>query len=91
MEKNSLKSLEEIKKLPAEKAIECLNEYLAQKPEDEEAFTLRGLKHWSLNHRKEAINDYLRALRINPESEAKMALQYANSILDYYNKDLLNP
>ena len=84
-------NLEEIKKLPAEEAILQLDIYLTDNPKDDEAFTLRGLRHWGLNHRKEAINDYLSALKINPESKAKMALQYANSILDYYNKDLLNP
>lgn len=84
-------SLEEINLLPPNEAILILNEYLLLHPDDDEAFTIRGLKHWSQNHRKEAINDYLAALRINPHSRAKMALEFANSILDYYNKDLLNP
>lgn len=84
-------TLEEIKSLPALEAIEKLNIYLTSHPDDDEALTIRGLKYWSLNKRKEAINDYLAAIAINPDSRAKMALQYANSILDYYNKDLLNP
>lgn len=84
-------SLEEIKKLPPEEAITILDEYLKKNPKDEEALTIRGLRHWALNHRQLAINDYLAALEINPGSKAKMALQYANSILDYYNKDLYNP
>ena len=86
-----LLNLEEIKKLPPEEAISQLNVYLEKHPQDDEAYTLRGLRYWGLNRRKEAINDYLQAIKINPESKAKMALQYANSILDYYNKDLLNP
>lgn len=84
-------TLEEIKKLEPEQAIETLTSYLVSHPEDDEAYTERGLKYWSINKRKEAINDYLTALKINPESKAKMALEYANSILDYYNKDLYNP
>ena len=84
-------SLEEIKRLPPEEAISTLNGYLVKYPHDDEAFTLRGQKHWNLNHRKEAINDYLSAIRINPSSRAKMMLEFSNSILDYYNKDLLNP
>lgn len=84
-------SLDEIKSLPAVEAIAALDEILKSDPRNEEALVARGLKHWSLNHRKEAINDYLAAIAINPDSKAKMALQYANSILDYYNKDLLNP
>ena len=86
-----LPSLEEINGLPAPEAIDLLNQYIKNHPNDDEAYTIRGLKHWGLNHRKEAINDYLSALRINPESRAKLALEFSNSILDYYNKDLLNP
>lgn len=84
-------SLDEIKKLPPEEAIPLLDDYISSHPDDDEALTLRGLRHWALNHRQLAINDYLAAMEINPESKAKMALQYANSILDYYNKDLYNP
>ena len=83
--------LKEISSLPTSEAIAALSEYITCHPEDDEALTVRGLKYWSLNQRKEAINDYLQALKINPESRAKMALQFANSILEYYNKDLLNP
>lgn len=84
-------SLEEIKRLPAREAISALNKYIEAHPDSDEAYTVRGMKYWSLNLRKEAINDYHAALKINPESKASMALQFANSILDYYNKDLLNP
>lgn len=84
-------SLEEIKKMPPEEAIKVLDKVIASNPENEEALTLRGLKHWALNHRQLAINDYLAAIRINPESKAVTALKYANEILDYYNTDLLNP
>lgn len=82
---------EELKKLPPEEAISILNAYLENNPENEQAYILRGQKHWVLNHRREAINDYLKAVEINPESRAKTLLDYANSILAFYNKDLLNP
>ena len=85
------RNLDEIRNLPPQEAIKALSEYITTHPDDDEALTLRGLKYWNLNQRKEAINDYLAALKINPESRAKMALQFANSILDFYNKDLLNP
>lgn len=84
-------TLEDIKKMPPEEAIMSLDLYIKSFPQDDEAYTLRGMRHWGLNHRKEAINDYLTALKINPESNAKMALEYIYSIMDYYNKDLLNP
>ena len=91
MEKEHSLSLENIKSLPPLEAIIELDVYISNHPDDDEALTLRGLRHWALNHRQLAINDYLAALKINPESRAGMALKMANSILDYYNKDLLNP
>lgn len=84
-------SLDEIKSMTAVQAITILDIYIERYPEDDEALTIRGMKHWGLNHRKEAINDYLTAIRINPDSRAKTALEFANSVLDFYNKDLLNP
>ena len=83
--------LESIKKLSAEEAVKELDVLISQNPNDEEALTLRGMRHWALNNRQLAIKDYLAAIAINPESKAKMALKMANSILDFYNKDLLNP
>lgn len=77
--------------IPYEDAIEFLTKYLEENPESTDALTLRGMKHFGAGRRSAAINDYLAALRIDPECKAKLALQSANSILDYYNKDLYNP
>lgn len=82
---------EKIKGLSASDAIEILNEYLSAHPDDEEILTLRGIKHWSAGHRALAINDYLAAIKLNPDSRANEALKAANEILDYRNKDLYNP
>lgn len=84
-------NLEKIQKMPPEEAIEALNGFAERYPGNDEIFVVRGRIHWTMNHRREAINDYLNALKINPESRAKLLLDYANSILDYYSKDLLNP
>lgn len=83
--------IEEIKNLPPEEAISILNNHINRYPEDEEAYTLRGRIYWSINRRREAVNDYLKALKINPDSRARILLEYANSIMEFYNKDLLNP
>ena len=83
--------LESIKEHMPEEAIPLLDAFITLYPSDDEAYTIRGIKHWALGQRSLAINNYLSAIRINPESRAKMALQAANDILDYYNKDLLNP
>lgn len=84
-------NIEDLILLPPKEAIVQLSIYIETHPQDEEGFVERGRKHWALNHRKEAINDYLHALEINPQSRARMLLDYAYSILDFYNKDLLNP
>ena len=49
------------------------------------------MRYWSLNRRSEAINDYLAAVKANPESEARNALKVTYDILNFYNKDLYNP
>lgn len=72
-------------------AISILSEFIDRNPENDEALTLRGLKHWGAGKRALAINDYLAAIAINPDSKAVEALSAANGILDYRNKDLYNP
>ncbi|MDE5673825.1 MAG: tetratricopeptide repeat protein [Muribaculaceae bacterium] len=76
--------------MPSE-ALPLLDEYIREHEHDDEAYTLRGMKYWAMGMRANAINDYLSAIRINPDSKARLALLSANAILDYYNKDLLNP
>lgn len=83
---------EQIRLLGADEAIALLDKWIADHPEDVEAYTLRGMKHFGAGHRSAAIGDYLTALRLDPDNaRARQALDYANSILDYYNKDLYNP
>lgn len=84
-------NLEEIKKELPEEAIPLLDEFLDKYPDNDEAYLVRGLKYWALGKRALAINDYHRALAINPTGRARSALESANAILDFYNTDLLNP
>ena len=37
-----------------------------------------------------AMNNYHEAIALNPESPARHALDIANEILDFYNKDMYN-
>lgn len=37
-----------------------------------------------------AMNNYHEAIALNPESPAKQALEIANDILDFFNKDMYN-
>lgn len=88
-------TLQEVKKqiegLSGTEAVEVLSAYINDHPDDDEALTLRGMKYWGMDKRSAAINDYLLAIKLNPESRAVQALKAANEILDYYNKDLYNP
>lgn len=89
-------TLEEFKSLKEQGAesdvlIRVLDEIIASNPSSDEAYTQRGLIYWSMGKRAEAIRDYLAAIRINPKSQATLALKTTNQILDYYNKDLYNP
>lgn len=40
---------------------------------------------------QEAINNYLEAIRLDPESPAVEAKRMLDSILNYYCKDMFNP
>lgn len=82
---------EKVALLPYEEAIATITDYLKENPQSTDALTLRGMKHFGAGQRALAINDYLAALAIDPECKAKLALQSANEILDFYNKDLFNP
>lgn len=85
---------ESIKGLSGEEAVKALTSYIEEHQGDadlDEALTLRGMKYWGMQKRSAAINDYLAAIRLNPESKAVQALKATNDILDYYNTDLYNP
>ena len=82
---------ESVALLPADEAIARISDYLRENPRDTDALTLRGMKYFGAGRRAAAINDYLAALEIDPDCKARLALQSANEILDYYNKDLYNP
>lgn len=91
-----IKTLDQIRSLindgiAKEEAVKLLDAYIAENPSDDAAFALRGLQYWGMQQRKKAINDYLAAIAINPDSTARTALQSAREILDYYNKDIYNP
>ncbi len=87
--------LEAIEKILVEggtdEAIRLLDEYvtLTQDPSDR-AYYLLGNAHRKKGDWQKAINNYLEAMAINPESPAANAYAAANEILDFYNKDMYN-
>lgn len=91
-----MKSLEEIKNMlkagcQPSSAIEELDLFIENNPDNEAAILERGMLHWGCGNRALAINDFHAAIALNPDSLARQALQNANDILDFYNKDLYNP
>ena len=74
-----------------DEAISLLDGYRAGgNPMDDTLYYLLGNAWRKKGNWQLAINNYLEALRINPDSPAGQALQIANDILDFYNKDMYN-
>ena len=74
-----------------EEAIALLDSLIADNGDDDSLYYLRGNAHRKHNNWKNAMSDYCKAMEINPESPATAAYKAAVEILDFYNKDLLNP
>lgn len=59
-------------------------------PMDDMLFYMLGNAWRKKGNWQMAINNYLQAVHLNPESPAQQALDIANEILDFYNKDMYN-
>lgn len=66
-----------------DKAVEVNNEAVL--------FYERGRLLWKLGRKTDAMSDYSKAVSIDPESPAAVALQMARDVMDFYNHDLYNP
>ena len=74
-----------------EEAIGLLEEYVSSAPvPSDRAYYLLGNAYRKKGDWQGAINNYLEAIEINPDSPAKNAYSIANDILDFYNKDMYN-
>ena len=83
--------MEEIRKLLRENRIEeaigKLDAMLEQEPTSDEAFYLRGNAYRKLGDFQQALNNYLSALELNPDSPAREAHDMLMEILDFYYKE----
>ena len=59
-------------------------------PMDDTLFYLLGNAWRKKGNWQMAMNNYLEAVHLNPDSPAQQALDIANEILDFYNKDMYN-
>lgn len=73
-----------------DEAIRLLNNHLVEQPTDDQAWYLRGKAFYKQGEIRLALNDYLQALTLNPESPARTAYDMAIRILDFYNKEMYN-
>lgn len=89
MNPQNIKTAIEGKVLP--EALETLNELLAAAPEDANVLVARGKLLWSMGRRGEAMSDYTLAAKYDPEGPATLLIEHSNSIMDFFNPDLLNP
>lgn len=71
-------------------AIRLADDYIALHPEADEAWYLRGNAYRKQQDVRMALNSYLRALELNPESPARQAHNMLIDILNFYNKDMYN-
>lgn len=71
-------------------AINLIDDILKSESNDELYF-LRGKLYWRIGETSKAINDYNMAIALNPDSQARIALEQAVKIMDFYNTDLYNP
>ncbi|MCD7936952.1 MAG: tetratricopeptide repeat protein [Tannerellaceae bacterium] len=92
MEKQA--SVEQVKELlqqnKIEEAIVLLLQAIELSPEKAENFYLLGNAYRKKADFKNAINNYLKALELDPESPAGEAYKSTIHILDFYNKDMFN-
>jgi len=74
-----------------EEAIKDLSILIDQtKQPNDELFYLRGNAYRKAGNWQMAINNYLEAIEINPDSPAKNAYKMTMDILNFYNKDMFN-
>lgn len=86
--------MEEIKQLiydgKTEEALRLLDVYMEQNGESDEVWFLRGNAFRKQGDTRQALNSYLRAIELNPDSPAQQAYNMQIDILNFYNKDMYN-
>ena len=93
-----MKNIEEIKSLlfnsDSDAVIKATDEYLASPADDEvmaEVYYLRGNAFRQKGDWKMAMNAYLSAIDLNPDSPAVESYRAAQQVLSFYHTDYYNP
>lgn len=66
-----------------EKALAYIDEWLSTHSKDDKAYYLKGLVSWKQGNWKLTIENYLKAIEINPESPAKQAYEMVMDIINF--------
>ena len=86
--------METIKQLISEgktdEAIFLLEEFSEKNKTSDEAYYLKGNAYRKKGDVRQALNNYLIAIELNPNSPAVIAHNQMISILNFYNKDMYN-
>jgi len=73
-----------------DEAIALLTDFTAKNPDSDEAFFLLGNAYRKKENWEFALNNYRKAMDLNPDSPAKLAYKMVIEILNFYNKDMFN-
>ncbi|MFA8436133.1 MAG: tetratricopeptide repeat protein [Marinifilaceae bacterium] len=75
-----------------QEAIALYKEVTELDPKHEEAFFQIGTLYYQLGQFGPALSGFYAVIDINPDNKkAQVNLDMINSIMDYHNKDLINP
>ncbi|MBD5346919.1 MAG: tetratricopeptide repeat protein [Bacteroides sp.] len=90
MPQDYIKSLIESDKL--EQALSAVDSSIADNVAPAATYHfLRGKILWRLGRRSEARREYATAVELDPTSPARVALELATEIEDFFNPDIYNP
>lgn len=73
-----------------DEAIRLLDIYIEKDDSSDEAYYLRGNAYRKKGDIRQALNNYLTAMELNPDSPAVIAHNQMIAIMDFYNKDMYN-
>ena len=74
-----------------EKALAYIDEWLSNHSKYDKAYYLKVLVFRKQGNWKLTIENYLKAIEINPNSPAKQAYEMVMDIINFSNPDLYNP
>ncbi|MCD7932895.1 MAG: tetratricopeptide repeat protein [Tannerellaceae bacterium] len=86
--------MEEVRKLIRENNLEeasrILNAAIEKDPRCAEYYYLLGNVYRKQSDFRRSLNNYLKAIELDPESPAQEAYKMTMDILNFYNKDMFN-